>query len=109
MTMPPVPSRTTAEREQALTRALETRRERARVRAALRARSMTPVEVIEGASGNPVWAGLRVSWLLESVPGIGPVRAERLMAELAIAPSRRVRGLGERQRAALLAELGGRS
>ncbi len=46
-----------------------------------------------------------MSWLLECVPGIGAVRAERIMTALQIAPSRRVQGLGERQRAALLEEL----
>ena len=54
-------------------------------------------------------ASVRVSWLLESVPGIGCVRAERLMSDLRIAPSRRVQGLGERQRAALIAALGERA
>jgi ribosomal protein S13 len=53
-----------------------------------------------------LWAGIKVSWLLECVPGIGEVRAARIMTSLRIAPSRRVQGLGERQREALLAELG---
>ena len=66
-----------------------------------------PADVISGSAGNQVWAGVKVLWLLESVPGMGPVRAERLMASLAIAPSRRVQGLGERQRASLVRELRG--
>jgi ribosomal protein S13 len=69
---------------------------------------MTGSEVIRGADDVPLWAGLRVTWLLEALPGVGPVRAERLMAAAGIAPSRRVRGLGERQRAALLDALAGR-
>jgi len=101
------PQRTDEQREQALARAREARRERADLRAALRDRSLHPVEVILGSDTRPLWAGLRVTWLLECVPGIGPIRAGRIMDELAIAPSRRVRGLGERQRAALIAQLGG--
>ena len=102
-----VPTRSAEQRADALAAALATRRERARLRTALKAREISVVDVIRGADDNPVWAGLRVSWLLECVPGIGVVRAERLMVDLRIAPSRRVQGLGERQRAALVQELGG--
>lgn len=100
-----VPVRSDAQRADALAVALAARRERARLRSALKSREVTAVDVIEGAPGNPLWAGVRVSWLLECVPGIGSVRAERIMTELQIAPSRRIQGLGDRQRAALLAEL----
>jgi hypothetical protein len=100
-----VPVRSDAQRADALAAALAVRRERARLRSALKSRELTAPDVIEGATGNPLWGGVRVSWLLECVPGIGSVRAERIMATLQIAPSRRVQGLGERQRAALLAEL----
>lgn len=102
------PDRTDDERAEALAAALAARRERSRLRAALKAGEVTAADVVVGAGGNPVWSGLRVRWLLESVPRIGPVRAERLMATLHIAPSRRIQGLGERQRAALLEHLGGR-
>jgi len=68
---------------------------------------VSAIDVIRGAEDNPTWGGLKVTWLLECVPGIGAVRAERIMTSLRIAPSRRIQGLGERQRAALIAELGG--
>jgi hypothetical protein len=100
-----VPVRSDAQRADALVAALAARQERARLRSALKSRELTAVDVIEGAPGNPLWGGVRVSWLLECVPGIGSVRAERIMATLQIAPSRRVQGLGDRQRAALLTEL----
>lgn len=103
-----VPTRSPEQRSDALAAALAARQERARLRSALKARSLTVAEVISGSADNPVWAAVRVSWLLESVPGIGSVRAERLMADLHIAPSRRVQGLGERQRAALIDALGDR-
>lgn len=104
-----IPSRTDAERAEALAKALQTRQERARLRVALRERQITATDVVLGAEANPLWSTLRVSWLLESVPGIGPVRAEQIMTSLAIASSRRIQGLGARQRAALLEELGRRS
>ena len=104
-----IPTRSPEQRSDALAAALAARQERARLRAALKDRSLTVADVISGSAGNPVWAAVRVSWLLEGVPGIGCVRAERLMADLHIAPSRRVQGLGERQRAALIAALGERA
>jgi hypothetical protein len=100
-----IPERSAAQRADALAAALASRRERAALRGALKARELSVADVLDGAATNPVWAGVKVSWLLESVPGIGEVRAERLMDSLGIAASRRVQGLGARQRAALIAEL----
>ena len=44
--------------------------------------------------------------MLESLPGVGKVKARRLMEDIGIADNRRVRGLGAQQRKALLEELG---
>jgi ribosomal protein S13 len=38
------------------------------------------------------------------MPGIGKIKAKRMMETLGIAENRRLRGLGDRQREALLAE-----
>ena len=46
----------------------------------------------------------RVSELLQSMPGLGKVRAAAVMERLNISESRRVRGLGSKQVAALIAE-----
>jgi ribosomal protein S13 len=43
-----------------------------------------------------------VSNVLESLPGVGKVRAQKIMEELDISASRRVRGLGAKQREMLL-------
>jgi len=69
---------------------------------------MSAVEVLRGADDNPLWANLKVTWFLASLPGVGEVRSGRIMSELQIARSRHIRGLGVRQRAALIAELDGR-
>jgi hypothetical protein len=100
-----VPARTEEQRADALAAALVARRERAQLRAALKSRALTAADVIRGADERPAWASVRVSWLLESIPGVGAVRATRLMDSLGIAASRRIQGLGERQRVALLAVL----
>ncbi|GAA4906253.1 hypothetical protein GCM10023405_29530 [Streptomonospora salina] len=44
---------------------------------------------------------------MESLPGVGKVRAKQIMERLNIAESRRVRGLGANQRSALEREFGG--
>ena len=49
---------------------------------------------------------MKVSALLESLPGVGKVRAKQIMERLGIAESRRVRGLGTNQRSALEQEFG---
>lgn len=100
-----VPVRSASERDAALAAALEARQERARLREALRERQLSGVDVLENASANPVWAALRVTWVLEALPGIGPARAARLMDEAGVAASRRVQGLGVRQRSTLIAAL----
>jgi ribosomal protein S13 len=44
---------------------------------------------------------MKVAAVLEAMPGVGKIRAQRLMDKLGIAPTRRLRGLGANQRAAL--------
>ena len=47
---------------------------------------------------------MRVIALLESMPGVGKVKAAATMEKVGIANSRRIRGLGAKQIAALLLE-----
>lgn len=49
---------------------------------------------------------LKVVSMLESLPGVGKVKARRVMDDIGIAPNRRVQGLGTQQRASLLEQLG---
>ena len=99
------PTRSDEQRSAALESAQAARQERARLRTALKTRELSAIDVINGAQANPVWAALRVSWLLECLPGIGSIRASRILETARIAASRRVQGLGVHQRAALIAEL----
>lgn len=61
--------------------------------------------VIALAKSDETLAGIKVSDLLVSLPGIGPKRVVSLMTEAGIAPSRRMRGIGEHQVARLVARL----
>ena len=61
--------------------------------------------VIQRVTGSSVEVdGKTVGWV--SMPGYGKAKAAKVMSELKIAESRRLRGLGERQQAALLERLG---
>ena len=92
-----------AQREAALAKATEARRVRADAKQRLKSGQLSLPQFLDAADGSAPLAKMRVSDVLESMPAYGPVKAERLMGRLEIAPSRRVRGLGSRQRAALVA------
>jgi guanylate kinase len=84
--------------------AVAARRARAAVKASIASRERRALEVVEAAwSGQATApeATLRVRELLMSVPTLGPTRADRVMNQLGIAPSKRVGGLGTRQRVKL--------
>ncbi len=81
--------------------AVAARRGRAAVKAAVANRERRALEVAEAAwAGEPnaPEATLRVRELLMSVPSLGPTRTDRVMEQLGIAASKRVGGLGVRQR-----------
>jgi len=58
------------------------------------------------ASTSSTVGKLKVVSLLESLPGVGKVKARKIMEEIGIADNRRVQGLGAQQKQALLAQLG---
>jgi hypothetical protein len=100
--MAEVPRLSAEQRAQALTVALDGRAVRARARADLKAGRVSLVELLERAGTDSRLASMRVPDLLAALPGHGRVRAAALLTELGIAESRRIRGLGPHQRAALL-------
>lgn len=102
-TMAP-PELSDEQRAAALAKAAEARRVRAEVKELLKTGSLTFPELLERAAEEPLIGGMKVSSVLSSMPGTGKVKAKRLMEQLEIADNRRLRGLGERQRAALLGE-----
>ena len=55
-------------------------------------------------AGEEMVGKMRVKYLLESMPQVGKVTAAKLMEEIGIDESRRVQGLGNRQKADLLAK-----
>ena len=49
---------------------------------------------------------MKVLAVLESLPGLGKVKARRVLDELGVSETRRVQGLGDQQRKKLLEILG---
>lgn len=100
-----LPNLSPEDRAKALAKAAEARQKRAEYRAKIKAGDMTFANVMAKAD-DPIVARMKVSTLLESLPGFGKAKAAKLMEELEISPSRRVQGLGARQRAELMERLG---
>ena len=105
MTQTGPPAFTPEQRAAALAKAGEARRLRAEVKELLKTGSVTLVEVLARGETESYIGGMKVESLLESLPGLGKIKTKRLMEELGIASNRRLRGLGERQRASLLQHL----
>jgi transposase len=97
----PLPPITPEQRSAAQAKSVASRKERADLKAALKSGGLTLPEVIRRAGTSDVIAKTKVSALLESMPGVGKVRAAQIMGRLGIAEGRRVSGLGPNQRAAL--------
>ena len=64
-------------------------------------------ELLELADGDELVGKMKALAALESMPRLGKVKARRLMKEVGIADSRRLRGLGENQRSQLRAFFAG--
>ena len=102
MALPPL---TPEQRAAALDKAAASR-ERAEVKNRLKHGGGSLAAVIADGKTNDVVGKMRVSALLESMPGVGRVRARQLMEDIGISATRRVRGLGQNQVSALLEHFG---
>ena len=97
-----LPELTPEQRTEALAKSAVARRERAAVKNRLKYAQGLLSEVIDTGMSNDVVGKMKVSALLESMPGVGRVRARQIMDEIGISETRRVRGLGNKQIAALI-------
>jgi hypothetical protein len=102
----PLPQLTPEQRADALAKAAAARRERAAVKNRLKNAQGSLKDVITEGKENDVVGKMKVSALLESLPGVGRVRARQVMEDIGISESRRVRGLGANQVAQLLERFG---
>lgn len=90
------------DRARALEKAAAARRERADLKNRLKMGSLSLRELLDQAETNEIYGETKVLAVLESLPGVGKVKARRAMEEVGIAETRRLRGLGKEQRAKLL-------
>ena len=94
-----LPQLTDEQRKQALEKAAAARH----ARAELREQSKKGEESLESVLNSD--SRMKVSTLIESLPGYGKAKAAKIMEELGISATRRVQGLGVRQREQLLEQL----
>ena len=99
----PLPQLTDEQRKAALEKAAAARHARAELRDKIKRGEVTLENVLD--SDDPIASRMKVSALIESLPGYGKAKAAKIMSELGISPSRRVKGLGARQREQLLEAL----
>lgn len=100
MSLPPALS--TEVRLAALEKAAEVRKARAELKDRLKMGSVSLEEVLNAAQHDEMIGKTKMLTVLESLPGLGKVKARRLLDEIGIADTRRVRGLGDNQRRRLL-------
>ena len=102
--MPQPPSLSPEQRQAALEKAAAARRARAELKEKLKMGSVTLEELFAQSGGDDIVGKMKVLAVLESLPGVGKVKARKLMEEINIPDTRRVQGLGSHQREALLQE-----
>ena len=101
MALPPL---TPEQRAAALEKAAAARRARADLKVRLKSSGASLDDVLADGDRDEVIGKMKVVAVLEAMPGVGKVRAQKIMERLEISPSRRVRGLGVKQREALVRE-----
>ena len=62
-------------------------------------------QMTEEQRDDPIVGKIKVSQFIQSFPGWGKAKAEKLMAEIGIAEDRGLKGLGENQAAKLIEAL----
>ncbi|MGH1505204.1 MAG: integration host factor, actinobacterial type [Acidimicrobiales bacterium] len=102
--MPQPPKLTPEQRQAALEKAAQVRKVQKEVKMRLKMGSLSLPDLLEMADGDEIVARIKVLAALESLPRVGKVKARRTMEEIGIAESRRLSGLGDNQRKALLEE-----
>ena len=91
------PQLTPEQRQQALLKAASSRKRRAEVKIKIKNGEFSVDTILDIAKTEEAVAKMRVKELLESLSGVGKVRAQSLMERLNISPTRRIQGLGRLQ------------
>lgn len=97
-----LPTLTPEQRADALAKAAEARKARSELLASIKSGKQTIASVLNRAKDDDTVGKTKVVALLKAVPGVGAVKAAALLEQAGIDPSRRAKGLGDRQRAQLI-------
>jgi hypothetical protein len=101
-----LPNLSNHDRREALEKATEARHLRALLREEIKEGKVSVRDILD-REDDSVAGRMKVSMLLESLPGYGKAKAARVMEELDISSSRRIQGLGKCQKQALLERFDG--
>jgi signal recognition particle GTPase len=104
--MPLPPTLSPEQRQAALEKAAAARRVRAELKEKLKTGSLTLKELLDQGDADEIVGKMKVLAVLESLPGLGKVKARRLMDDVGISETRRLQGLGDQQRRKLFEKLG---
>jgi signal recognition particle GTPase len=105
--MPLPPALSADQRQAALEKAAVARRLRAELKEKLKMGSISLSDLLRQADTDEVVGKMKVLSVLESLPGLGKVKARRMMEEVGISDTRRLHGLGDQQRKKLFERLNG--
>ena len=103
--MPLPPSLSPDQRQAALEKAAQARRARAELKERLKMGSLTFEDLLKQAEQDEIVGKMKVLAMLESLPGLGKVKARRILDEIGISENRTLHGLGEQQRKKLFEKL----
>lgn len=103
--MPLPPSLSPEQRQAALEKAAAARRLRAELKEKLKMGSMSLKELLDQGERDEIVGKMKVLSVIEALPGVGKVKARRLMDEVGISETRRLQGLGDNQRRKLFDKL----
>lgn len=101
--MPLPPPLTEEQRRDALKKAADARRQRAELKEQLKS-GRTRFEDLLERTGDEIVGKMKVESVLQALPGVGRIGAKRLMEQVDISPTRRMRGLGQKQKENLLSQ-----
>ena len=99
------PQLTPEERALALAKAKQSRQLRAGLKLRVKSGELSILDVLDLASENEAIAKMRVLELVESISGVGKIRAKAILERLNISLTRRLQGLGRHQHESLVREL----
>src|SRR3712207_2632662 len=103
--MPQPPQLSPEQRQAALDKAAAARRARAEIKDKLKMGNTSLNELFDMAGTDQNAGKMKVLTVLESLPGLGKVKARRVLEDVGISETRRVQGLGDNQRKKLLEKL----